>query len=86
MKAVVFHGIGDFRLEDVPEPTLREPTDAVVRGTMANVKDGRILGHEGVGVLEALGDDVRPRKPGCMKVKLDPHATDGARTPRASHA
>ena len=74
MKAVVFHGIGDIRLEDVPEPTLREPTDAIVRltasaicgtdlhfvrGTMADVKEGRILGHEGVGVVEALGDDVR---------------------------
>lgn len=105
MKAVVFHGIGDIRREDVPEPTLREPTDAIcgtdlhfVRGTV-----GRILGHEGVGVVEALGHDVRnlsvrepmaaaldayrafdTREPGWMKVKLDPQATDGARTPRAS--
>ncbi|RKG72737.1 zinc-dependent alcohol dehydrogenase [Corallococcus terminator] len=74
MKAVVFHGIGDIRLDDVPEPKLREPTDAVVRltasaicgtdlhmirGTMAGMKPGTVLGHEGVGVIEELGEDVR---------------------------
>lgn len=74
MKAVVFHGIGDFRLDDVPEPQLQEPTDAVVRltasaicgtdlhmirGTFTGMKPGTVLGHEGVGVIEALGDDVR---------------------------
>lgn len=74
MKAVVFHDIGDIRLEDVAEPTLQEPTDAIVRltmsaicgtdlhmirGTMTGMKEGTILGHEGVGVVEALGSDVR---------------------------
>src|SRR4051812_3272963 len=74
MKAVVFNGVGDIRLEDVPEPKLQEPTDAVVRltasaicgtdlhfvrGTMAGLKEGRILGHEGVGVVEQLGEHVR---------------------------
>ena len=74
MKAVVFHGIGDIRLDDVPEPQLQEPTDAIVRltasaicgtdlhmirGTFTGMKPGTILGHEGVGVVEALGDDVR---------------------------
>ncbi|MCY1039781.1 glutathione-dependent formaldehyde dehydrogenase [Corallococcus sp. bb12-1] len=74
MKAVVFHGIGDIRLDDVPEPKLRESTDAVVRltasaicgtdlhmirGTMAGMKPGTVLGHEGVGVIEELGEDVR---------------------------
>lgn len=74
MKAVVFHGIGDIRLDDVPEPKLKEPTDAIVRltasaicgtdlhmvrGTMAGMKPGTVLGHEGVGVIEELGDDVR---------------------------
>lgn len=33
MKAVVFHGIGDIRLDDVPAPQLQEPTDAIVRLT-----------------------------------------------------
>lgn len=74
MKALVFHAVGDIRLDDVPEPQLQAPTDAVVRltssaicgtdlhfvrGTMAGMKEGTILGHEGVGVVEELGDDVR---------------------------
>ena len=74
MKAVVFKGVGDIRLEDVPEPKLEEPTDAIVRlttsaicgtdlhmvrGTMPGMKEGTVLGHEGVGVIEELGDDVR---------------------------
>lgn len=74
MKAVVFHGVGDIRLDDVPEPQLQEPTDAIVRliasaicgtdlhmirGTFTGMKPGTVLGHEGVGVIEALGDDVR---------------------------
>jgi threonine dehydrogenase-like Zn-dependent dehydrogenase len=74
MKAVVFHGVGDIRLEEIPEPKLQAPTDAIVRltasaicgtdlhmvrGTMAMMKPGTILGHEGVGVVEQLGPDVR---------------------------
>lgn len=74
MKAVVFHGVGDIRLEDVPDPKIEQPTDAIiritssavcgtdlhmVRGTMAGMKPGTILGHEGVGVVEELGDQVR---------------------------
>jgi threonine dehydrogenase-like Zn-dependent dehydrogenase len=74
MKAIVFHGIGDIRLDEVPEPRLQDDTDAIVkltasaicgtdlhmvRGTMPGMKPGTILGHEGVGVVEALGKDVR---------------------------
>jgi len=74
MKAVVFHAIGDIRVDDVPEPQLQEPTDAVIRlttsalcgtdlhfirGTFTPMQEGTILGHEGVGVVEQLGDDVR---------------------------
>jgi threonine dehydrogenase-like Zn-dependent dehydrogenase len=74
MKAVVFHGVGDIRVEDVPRPRIQDPTDAIVRltasaicgtdlhfvrGTMPGTKEGRILGHEGVGVVEQLGDRVR---------------------------
>ncbi len=74
MKAVVFHGVGDIRFEDVPEPSIEQPTDAivritssaicgtdlhVVRGTMADMKPGTILGHEAVGVVEELGPMVR---------------------------
>ena len=74
MKAVVFHGIGDIRLEDVPEPKIEQPTDAIVRltasaicgtdlhiirGTLGGMVPGTILGHEGVGVVEAIGPEVR---------------------------
>ncbi len=79
MKAVVFHGVGDIRVEEVPEPALREPTDAVVRltvsaicgtdlhfvrDTMPGVSEGRILGHEGVGIVEEVGSQVRNLYPG----------------------
>ncbi|MGQ9424530.1 zinc-dependent alcohol dehydrogenase [Gilvimarinus sp. F26214L] len=74
MKAVVFHGLGDIRLDEVPEPQIQESGDAIVRlttsaicgtdlhfirGTMPGMKEGTILGHEGVGVVEKLGPDVR---------------------------
>jgi threonine dehydrogenase-like Zn-dependent dehydrogenase len=79
MKAVVFHGVGDIRLEDVAVPQLQQPTDAVVRltasaicgtdlhmvrGTVAMMQPGTILGHEGVGIIEELGSDVRNLKVG----------------------
>jgi len=74
MKAVVFHAIGDIRLDDVPEPRIEQPTDAIVRirtsticgtdlhmvrGTITGMVPGTILGHEGVGVVEEIGSDVR---------------------------
>lgn len=74
MKAVVFHGIGDIRLENVAEPRIEDPFDAIIRltataicgtdlhmirGTMPGMKPGTILGHEGVGVVEEIGPGVR---------------------------
>jgi threonine dehydrogenase-like Zn-dependent dehydrogenase len=74
MKAVVFHGLGDIRLEEVADPRIEEPTDAIVRitasaicgtdlhmvrGTLPGMKPGTILGHEGVGVVAAVGPDIR---------------------------
>jgi threonine dehydrogenase-like Zn-dependent dehydrogenase len=79
MKAVVWHGVGDIRLEDVKEPTIEEPTDAIVRltasaicgtdlhmvrGTLAGMKPGTILGHEGVGIVEEVGKGVRNLRAG----------------------
>lgn len=79
MKAVVFHGIGDIRLENVPEPRIKDPSDAIVRltasaicgtdlhmirGTLPGMKAGTILGHEGVGIVEEVGSDVHNLKPG----------------------
>lgn len=74
MKAVVFHAIGDIRLDEVAEPQIEQPTDAIVRltaaafsgtdrhlvrGSVGGMRPGTILGHEGVGIVEALGADVR---------------------------
>jgi len=74
MKAVVFHDVGDIRLDDVAEPAIQQPNDAIVRltasaicgtdlhfvrGSVAGMKKGTILGHEGVGIVEKLGKEVR---------------------------
>ena len=79
MKAVVFYDVGDIRLEKVSEPKIKEDTDAIVRitssaicgtdlhfvrGTFTGMKKGRILGHEAVGIVEAVGKSVRNFRPG----------------------
>ena len=79
MRAVVYRGVGDIRLEKVSDPKIQKPTDALVRltasaicgtdlhmvrGTMAGMVPGTVLGHEGVGIVEEVGRDVRNFKPG----------------------
>ncbi len=74
MKALVYHGPGQKAWEEVPTPTILDPTDAIVRvdatticgtdlhilkGDVPAVTDGRILGHEAVGTVTAVGDGVR---------------------------
>ncbi len=74
MKAVIYRGVGDVALETVPEPKIQQPTDAIIRitssaicgtdlhfirGTFPGVKEGRILGHEAVGIVEDIGKSVR---------------------------
>jgi threonine dehydrogenase-like Zn-dependent dehydrogenase len=79
MRATVFHGTRDVRVEEVPDAALREPTDALVRVTHACIcgsdlwpyrgemlvygENGR-MGHEFMGVVEAVGAEVRTLKPG----------------------
>ncbi len=73
MKALVYHGPGKRAWEDKPRPTIQEPSDAIVRittsticgtdlhilkGDLPAVIDGRILGHEGIGVIEQVGTGV----------------------------
>ena len=73
MKALVYHGPGKAALEDRPMPLISAPTDAIVRvtktticgtdlhimkGDLPTVTDGRILGHEGVGIIEQVGAGV----------------------------
>ncbi|WP_076262914.1 zinc-binding dehydrogenase [Intrasporangium flavum] len=79
MRAIVYHGPGQKAWEEVPKPTLREDTDAVVKvdtvticgtdlhilkGDVAAVTDGRILGHEAVGTVEQVGAGVTNVRPG----------------------
>ncbi len=79
MKAVVYHGPSKKSLDTVPMPKVQKPTDAVVRivktticgtdlhilkGDVPAVEKGRILGHEGVGIIESVGDAVSNFKPG----------------------
>jgi threonine dehydrogenase-like Zn-dependent dehydrogenase len=79
MKAVVFHGVGDVRLENVPEPRIQYDDDAIVRitssaicgtdlhfvrGTASGMKSGRIIGHEAVGIVQEVGKNVRNFRPG----------------------
>lgn len=79
MKAVVFHGLGDIRVDDVPDPKIEHDQDAIVRltasaicgtdlhmirGTLADMQPGTILGHEGVGVVEECGRGVRNLRTG----------------------
>jgi alcohol dehydrogenase len=79
MKALVYHGAGKQSWEEKPRPTIQEPTDAIVRisktticgtdlhimkGDVPTVTDGRILGHEGVGIIEETGNGVTNFKKG----------------------
>ena len=79
MHAVVFHGPGDKRWEEVPDPKIVDDGDAVVRitatticgtdlhilkGDVPAVTPGRVLGHEAVGTVVETGPGVRSVKPG----------------------
>lgn len=78
MRAVVFDGPGRVRVAEVPDPSLQAPTDAIVRvlrtaicgsdlhflHAKAPIEPGEVLGHEAVGLVEAVGDGVRRFRPG----------------------
>lgn len=79
MKAVTWHGKRDVRVEDVPDPTIEEPTDAVVRITSTAIcgsdlhlyevlgpflDEGDVLGHEPMGIVEEVGSAVTQIAPG----------------------
>src|SRR5213595_2597740 len=82
MRATVMFGAGDVRIADVPDARLVDPTDAVVRvtracicgsdlwpyGTLEPVETGRRMGHEAIGVVEAVGADVRTLNAGDVVV------------------
>jgi alcohol dehydrogenase len=73
MKALAYHGPDQKAWEDKPRPTIQNPGDAIVRittstiygtdlhilkGDLRSVTEGRILGHEGIGVVEEVGTSV----------------------------
>jgi threonine dehydrogenase-like Zn-dependent dehydrogenase len=82
MRATVMFGAGDVRIENVPDARLVEPTDAVVRvsraaicgsdlwpyATLERTETGRRMGHEAIGVVEAVGADVRTMNVGDLVV------------------
>ncbi len=79
MKALVFHGKRDVRHEEVPDPRIEQPTDAIVRITSTAIcgsdlhlyevlaplmSEGDVLGHEPMGVVEEVGKQVDSVAPG----------------------
>jgi threonine dehydrogenase-like Zn-dependent dehydrogenase len=79
MRALTWHGKRDVRIDSVPDPTITEPTDAIVRITTTAIcgsdlhlyevmapflDEGDILGHEPIGVVEAVGSEITNLRPG----------------------
>ncbi|WP_433236424.1 zinc-dependent alcohol dehydrogenase [Streptosporangium sp. CA-135522] len=79
MKALTWHGKRDVRVEEVPDPAIKEPTDAIVKLTTTAIcgsdlhlyevlgpflAEGDILGHEPMGIVEEVGAEVTHIKPG----------------------
>ena len=81
MRATIMHKAQDVTIENVPDATIRNPTDAIIRITRAcicgsdlwpynggpNIQ-GQQMGHEAIGVVEAVGSDVGRIKPGQVVV------------------
>ncbi len=79
MKAVTWHGRRDVRVENVPDPRIEQPTDAIIRVTSSGIcgsdlhlyevlgpfmGEGDILGHEPLGIVEEVGPEVTHVAPG----------------------
>ncbi|PWR10338.1 glutathione-dependent formaldehyde dehydrogenase [Micromonospora acroterricola] len=79
MKALTWHGRRDVRVDEVPDPRIEEPTDAIIKVTSTAIcgsdlhlyevlgpylKPGDILGHEPMGIVEEVGPEVTRLKPG----------------------
>jgi threonine dehydrogenase-like Zn-dependent dehydrogenase len=82
MRATVMYEAGNVRIENVPDPKIIEPTDAVIRVTRACIcgsdlwpyqqmehsDAGRAMGHEAIGIVEDIGADVRTVKRGDLVI------------------
>ena len=79
MRALTWQGLGDVRVENVPDPVLKDPTDAIVRVTSTAIcgsdlhlygvlgpymHKNDVLGHEFMGIVEEVGSEVSSLKPG----------------------
>lgn len=79
MKTLVYHGPGKKSWEEKPKPVIKKPTDAIIKifktticgtdlhimkGDLPSVTDGRIIGHEGVGIIDEVGTAVTDFKKG----------------------
>jgi threonine dehydrogenase-like Zn-dependent dehydrogenase len=79
MKALTWHGKRDVRIDEVPDPTIEHPTDAIVRITTTAIcgsdlhlyevmgpfiEEGDVLGHEPMGIVEEVGSEVTELSPG----------------------
>lgn len=100
MKAVIFHDVGDVRIETVKDPVIQETADAIVRittaaicgsdlhlyhGTIPGMMPGAIIGHEYVGVVEEVGPQVQSFKRGDRVVGAFHVACGKCRTCRRGH-
>ena len=98
MKAAVFHGPGDIRIDDVPDPRIEQPTDAIVRITHTAIcgsdlwfyrgqQDygiGSRTGHEPTGIVEEVGKAVRHiKRGGCWAMGTDGAQGEAVRAPFA---
>lgn len=82
MRATIMYGAGDVRVENIPDPSIIDPTDAIIRVVQACIcgsdlwpyKDmpksdkGQSMGHEAIGIVEAVGKEVRGVKRGQIVV------------------
>lgn len=82
MRATIMYGAGDVRVENVPDPSILEPTDAIMRvfracicgsdlwpyNDMPKSEKGQSMGHEAIGIVEAVGGAVRTVKRGQVVV------------------
>jgi threonine dehydrogenase-like Zn-dependent dehydrogenase len=82
MRATVMYAAGDVRIENVPDPRIEEPTDAIIRvvrasicgsdlwpyNDMARSETGRPMGHEAIGAVEDVGAEVGNIEPGDLVV------------------
>jgi threonine dehydrogenase-like Zn-dependent dehydrogenase len=81
MRATVMHNLGDVRIENVPYSSIQQPTEAVIRVTrecicgsdlwpynLGRAPGGQRMGHEAIGVVEAVGSEVQTVKRGRLVI------------------